>query len=164
TLAGIVLVVALTVNLASLLLARAAEREKEVAVSRALGANVVAVVRAMVVEGTVLGALGGIGGAITGFWGVRLLVALAPLDLPRRETIALDWAIALVVIAVGTLAGLIAACIPAGWATKVSLDSLIATTSVRGAGHAGRMRRMIIVAQVAVSLIMLSAGGLIVRS
>src|SRR4029077_5612686 len=129
-------------------------REKEVAVSRALGANVVAVVRAMVVEGTVLGALGGIGGAIAGFWGVRLLVTLAPLDLPRRETIALDWRIALVVIAVGTVGGFIAASLPAVWATRVSMDSLVAAASVRGAGHAGRMRRMIIVAQVAVSLIM----------
>src|SRR5262249_44434637 len=134
------------------------------AVSRALGANVAAVVRSMVVEGTVLGALGGIGGAITGYWGVKLLVTLAPLNLPRRETIALDWGIALVVIAVGTLSGFIAACIPAGWAAKVSLDSLIATTSVRGAGHAGRMRRVMIVAQVTVSLILLCAGGLIVRS
>jgi predicted permease len=156
--------VALTVNLASLLLARATQREKEVAVSRALGANALAVIRAMVVEGTVLGALGGVGGAITGFWGVKLLVSLAPLELPRRETIALDWRIALVVIAVGTVAGFIAACIPAGWAAKVSLDSLLSAASVRGAGRAGRMRRLMIVAQVAVSLIMLSAGGLIVRS
>jgi putative ABC transport system permease protein len=164
TLAGVVLVVALTINLASLLLARAAEREKEVAVLRALGANVVAVVRAMVVEGTVLGTLGGIGGAITGFWGVKLLVTLAPLELPRRDTITLDWRIAAVVIAVGILAGFIAASIPAGWAAKVSLGSLVSTTTVRGAGRAGRMRRVMIVAQVAVSLIMLSAGGLIVRS
>jgi predicted permease len=163
-LAGIVLVVALTVNLASLLLARAAEREKEVAVSRALGANAVAVVRAMVVEGSVLGMLGGIGGAFAGFWGVRLLVALAPLDLPRRETIALDWTIALVVVAVGTVAGFIAASIPAAWAAKVSLESLVSATSLRGAGRAGRMRRIIVVAQVAVSLVMLSAGGMIVRS
>jgi putative ABC transport system permease protein len=163
-LAGLVLVLALTVNFASLLLARAAEREREVAVSRALGANGIAIVRAMVLEGGVLGLLGGIGGAFAGVWGTRLLVALAPLGLPRKETIVLDWKVASIVIAIGALVGLMAALIPATWASRLSVESLVAATATRGAGRAGRMRRGIIVAQVALSLMMLSAGGLIVRS
>src|SRR5205823_6482736 len=104
--AAVFLLLVLTVNLASLLLARAAEREREFAVSRALGASGPAVVRAILVEGGVLGFVGGVTGALAGIWGTRLLVALGPLDLPRRETIALDWGAAIVVITVAVLLGL----------------------------------------------------------
>jgi putative ABC transport system permease protein len=90
-LAAVFLVLVLTINLSSLLLARAAEREREFAISRALGANGSAVVRAMVIEGGILGLMGGAAGALVGSWGARMLVALAPLDLPRRNEIALDW-------------------------------------------------------------------------
>jgi putative ABC transport system permease protein len=89
--AGAFLVLVLMLNLASLLLARAAQREHEYAVSRALGANGVALMRAMVFEGGWLGLLGGAAGALAAMWGTRVLVALAPLDLPRREAIVVDW-------------------------------------------------------------------------
>src|SRR5690606_29062502 len=104
--AGVFLLLVLAVNLASLLLARAADREREFAVSRALGANGLAVVRAMLLEGGLLGLFGGLLGAAAGMWGTRLIVALAPLDLPRREEIVLDLSIGAVVIAVGGLLGL----------------------------------------------------------
>jgi hypothetical protein len=107
--AAFFLLLILTVNLASLLLARVAERETEFAISRAPGASGHSVVRATLAEGRLLGFLGGVTGALAGIWGTRLLVALGPLDLPRRETIALDWKIALIVIVVGTLLGLSAA-------------------------------------------------------
>ena len=97
--AGIVLVFMLMVNLASVLLARAAQREHEVAVSRALGANTVAIVRSTLLEGGLLGLAGGALGALAAIWGTRALVALAPLDLPRREAIAIDWRIGATVIA-----------------------------------------------------------------
>ena len=91
--AGIVLLVMLMVNLASVLLARAAQREHEVAVSRALGANTVAIVRSTLLEGALLGAAGGALGALAAVWATRALVAVAPLDLPRREALAIDWRI-----------------------------------------------------------------------
>ncbi len=162
-LAAVVLILVLTVNLSSLLLARAAERDREFAVSRALGANGSAVVRATVIEGGVLGLIGGVAGALLGSWGARLLVELAPLDLPRRNEIALEWSAAAVVISVGLALGVIAAVIPAVWALRASLASLLAT-SVRGAGGSQRLRRGIVVAQVALTLILLSAGGLVARS
>ena len=163
-LAGVFLILVLTVNLASLLLARAAEREREFAVSRALGANGVAVVRAIVTEGGLLGFFGGVTGSLAGIWGARMLVELAPLDLPRREAIALDWRVAVIVVGVGVLLGLAAAAAPALWAARVSLASLVGASAVRGAGRSGRMRRSMIVAQVAFSIVLLSAGGLVVRS
>jgi putative ABC transport system permease protein len=158
------LLLVLTVNLASLLLARAAEREREFAVSRALGASGDAVVRAMLIEGGLLGLIGGVAGALAGIWGTRLLIRLGPIDLPRRETIALDWGVAAVVITVGALLGLAAAAAPAAWAARVSLASLISASAVRGGAGSGRMRRGLIVAQVALSLVLLSTGGLVVRS
>jgi putative ABC transport system permease protein len=161
--AALVLILVLTVNLSSLLLARAAEREREFAVSRALGANRTAVVRAMLLEGGILGLSGGLAGALAGAWGARLLVALAPLELPRRHEIALDWRAAAVVISVGLLLGLLAAALPAAWALRASVSPLL-TMGVRGAGGSQPLRRGIVVAQVALTLVLLSAGGLVARS
>ena len=162
--AGLVLVFMLMVNLASVLLARAAQREHEVAVSRALGANTVAIVRSTLFEGSFLGLAGGALGALVAIWGTRALVAVAPLDLPRRNAIAMDWRIAAVVITVGGLLGLLAAMVPAVWSARTSLSSLLASSAVRGGGGHGRLRRGMIVAQVALSLILLSSGALVVRS
>ena len=103
-------------------------------------------------------------GALAAIWGTRTLVALAPLDLPRREAIVVDWSIGAIVIGVGVLLGLIAATAPAMWAARASLSSLLAASAVRGGGGHGRMRRGMVVAQVALSFVLLSTGGLVVRS
>ena len=162
--AGLVLVVMLMVNLASVLLARGAQREHEVAVSRALGANTIAIVRSILLEGGLLGLAGGALGALVAIWGTRALVALAPLDLPRREAIAIDSSIGAGVIAVGALLGALAAAAPAVWAARAPLSSLLAGSAVRGGGGQGRWRRGMIVAQVALSLVLLSSGALVMRS
>jgi putative ABC transport system permease protein len=162
--AGALLALMLMVNLASVLLARAAQREREFAVSRALGASGGAVVRATLIEGGLLGLIGGGAGALVALWGTRALVALAPLDLPRRDAIAVDARIAGAIVGLGLLLGLLAATMPATWAARVSLSSLLASSAVRGGGGHGRMRRGMIVAQVALSLVLLSSAGLVARS
>jgi putative ABC transport system permease protein len=162
--AGALLVLVLVVNLTSVLIARAAQRDHEFAVSRALGANSAAVVRATLLEGALLGCAGGTLATIAAIWGTRALIALAPLDLPRREAVAVDWRIGAVVVALGTLLGLLAAVAPATWAARSSLASLLASSAVRGGGGRGRLRRAMVVAQVALSLMLLSTGALVVRS
>jgi predicted permease len=162
--AGLVLALMLLVNLATVLLARAAQREHEYAVSRALGADSLAVTRATLLEGALLGLAGGAAGALLASWATRALIALAPQDLPRREHIALDGGIALTVIGAAALLGLLAAAAPAAWSARASLQSLLASSAVRGGGGHGRMRRAMIVAQVALSLVLLCSGGLVVRS
>ena len=162
--AGLVLLSMLVLNLASMLLARAAQREHEVAVSRALGANAIAIVRSTLLEGGLLGLVGGTFGALAAIWGTSALVALAPLDLPRREAISTDWGIAATVVAVGGLAAVLAATLPAAWAARTSLSSLLASSAVRGGGAQSRWRRGMVVAQVALSLVLLSSGALVVRS
>src|SRR5262249_3564874 len=156
--AGLVLVLMLMVNLASVLLARAAQREHEVAVSRALGANTIAIVRSTLLEGGLLGLTGGALGALAAIWATKALVALAPLAPPARGAIGLDWRIAATVGGAGGLLGVLAALAPAVWAARTSLSSLLAGSAVRGGGGQGRWRRGMIVAQVALSLVLLSSG------
>jgi putative ABC transport system permease protein len=162
--AGALLALMLTVNLASVLLARAAQREHEFAVSRALGASGGAILRATVLEGGLLGLAGGAAGALAAVWATRALVALAPLDLPRRDTIAVDWTIGVAMIVLGALLGLLAGAAPAVWAARASLASLLASSAVRGGGGHSRMRRALVVTQVAITLVLLGSGGLVVRS
>jgi predicted permease len=161
--AGFLLLV-LGVNLASLLLSRAAAREREVAVSRAVGANQSAITRAIVAEGLFLGVAGGLAGAVAGHWGTRLLVSLAPDDLPRLHALALDWQVGVVVVVVGGVLGIAASLLPAAWASSVSLSSLLASVAMRGAAGVTPMRRVLIATQIAASLVLLSAGALVVRS
>ena len=162
--AGIVLVLVLMVNLSTLLLSRASRREKEFAVSRALGASSSAVAGATLMEGALLGTLGGLTAALAAVWATKGIASLAPLDIPRREFIAMDWPTGILVVAVGTVLGFVAAMAPAIWATRSSLATLLGNTNVRGGGGHGTMRRTMVVLQVALSLVLLSAGGLVVRS
>jgi putative ABC transport system permease protein len=163
-LAALLLVLVLLVNLATLLLVRATQREREFAISRALGADRVALVRATLLEGGVLGLLSGAAAAVAAVWGTRALVALAPLDLPRRDSIGVDWGVAAVVVGTGALLGLLAGAVPAFWAAHSSLPTLLRATAVRGGGGQGRVRRGMVVLQVALALVLLSTGGLVVRS
>ncbi len=156
--AGVFLVLVLMANLATVLLARASTREREFAVARALGASGLALTRPTLLEGGLLGILGGAGGALAAVWGTRALVALAPLELPRRDAIAVDGETVAVVIGVGALLGLFASAVPAAWATRTDLGTLLSHAAVRGGGGRGRMRRGLVVVQVALSLVLLSAG------
>jgi putative ABC transport system permease protein len=161
--AGVTLALMLALNLAALLLVRAAQREREFAITRALGANRLALARAMALEGALLGALGGLGGSLLAIPGVRLLGAVTPLDFPRRHELAVDLEIAAVMVGVGAVMGLLAGCVPAVWASRTRLRTLLGNAAVRGGGRS-RMRRSMVVAQVALSLMLLSAGGLLARS
>jgi putative ABC transport system permease protein len=162
--AGVVLALMLLVNLASVLLARTAQRERELAIARALGAGDAAVARGTVLEGAIFGLAGGAFGVLAAIYATRALVALAPLDLPRRETIVLDLGAATVVVSVGLLLGVCAAVGPALWAARSSLSSLLASSAVRGGGGHSRLRRGMILAQVALSLVLLDSGALVARS
>jgi predicted permease len=161
-LAGAGLLAMLAINLATLLLARAVEREREFAISRALGADRTAVARATLLEGGALGLVGGLGGALLAVWATRALVALCPLDFPRRDSIAVDWGVGTTVVAIGVLLGLLAGAVPAAWAGTTSVATLLGNTAVRGT-H-GRLRRGMVTVQVALSFVLLCAGGLLVRS
>lgn len=162
--AGSFLVLVLAVNLATLLLGRAAQRERELAMARALGANRWTLARAALLEGMLLGVLGAAGGLLVALRGTRALVALAPPDLPRRSEIAVDPSVVAVVLAAGALLGLAAGALPALWAARTRLATALRNAAVRGGGGHGRMRRGMVVVQVALSLVLLCAAGVLVRS
>jgi putative ABC transport system permease protein len=162
--AGIFLILVLAMNLSSLLLARTARREHEFGISRALGANSTAIVRTTMVEGGLLGLVGGTAALVAAIWGTRTLMALAPADLPRVDAVAVDWRVSAVIVGTGVVVGLFGAVGPATWAMRTSLTSLLAASAVRGGRGHNRMRRATVIAQVALSLVLLSAGGLVVRS
>jgi putative ABC transport system permease protein len=117
-----------------------------------------------VLEALMLGVIGGIGGALAATWGTRVLVGMAPADLPRLDNIAFDWNIGLTVVAIGAGIGLLAGLAPALWAVRTDLGTLMGSTRQRGSGGRVRMRRGMVVVQVALSVVLLTAGALVVRS
>ena len=163
---GLVLLVA-CFNVANLLLARAAVREKEIAVRAAMGASRTRLIRQMLTESTMLAVAGAVGGALLGNWVIRGLDQLRPLgDFALRLTFTFDWRVFTYVTAVTLLAGVAAGLAPA---LRFSRTHLNETLREGGRGLIGDTRRhwlrnSLVMAQVAGSLIVLVAAGLLTRS
>jgi putative ABC transport system permease protein len=153
------------VNIANLLLARSSGRMREMAVRAALGAGRRRVIRQLLTESLLLSTIGGIAGVLLAYWGVRALVAMAPAGTPRLDEIGLDpvvlSAAAGLTLITGVLFGLVPALQLSGRAQQAGLRE-----GVRGsAGAVGRrLRRALIVTEVAAAFVLLVGGGLLLRS
>jgi putative ABC transport system permease protein len=165
-LTSLVLLVA-CVNVANLLLVRATLRQKEIAVRAALGAGQGRLMRQLLTESVLLALAGGAAGALLGLWVSRLLETVRlPGDLPFRFDFGFDWRvfgfITLIAGAVGVIVGLI----PAFRASRTNLNDTLREGGRALSAGAGRhrIRNVLVVAQVAVSLLLLVAAGLFVRS
>ena len=161
---GIVLLIACA-NLANLLLARASRRGRELAVRVALGAGYGRVLRYLLAESAVIALVGGALGAILAHWGVKLVAILGPADLPRLDAVHVDART--IAFALGTALTTVALF---GLAPALSVSRSPATDWLR-AGARGtsdrarnRLRRSLVVAEVALSLVLLAGAGLLIRS
>ena len=162
---GLVLLIACA-NLASFLLARASDRKKEVAVRLALGAGRGRLVRKFLTETVVLAGLGGVGGALLATWAVDLLVSFQPpLPVPVSLDLALDAQVLVFTGGVSLLAGILFGLAPALQATKPDLaPTLKGEGGEGGRVRAWNLRNVLVVTQVAFSLVLLIGAGLFLRS
>ena len=153
-------------NVANLMLARAAAREKEVAIRTALGAGRWRLIRQLLTESLLLAMVGGGLGLLLAFWGVDALLAFGPSDLPRVEQISVDGRVLGFSLLASLLAGALFGIVPALQVSRPSLNDTLKDTGGRtSAGVRGRrMRSVLVVLEVAVSLVLMAGAGLMIRS
>jgi putative ABC transport system permease protein len=151
-------------NVANLMLTRASERHQEVAVRAALGASRWRIARQHLVESAVLAGLGGATGLLLTVWAVSGLLALAP-DIPRLDNIHVDATVLLFTVGTTLFAGLLFGMVPAVQALRSDLATWL-RGRVGGGGRrdAKRMRSVLVVTEVALSLVLLIGAGLLIRS
>jgi putative ABC transport system permease protein len=153
------------VNLANLMLSRAAGRAQEMAVRRSLGAARWRIARQMLTESVLLSIIGGGIGVAVAYAGFAALVKLLPPNQPRIHVIAIDWRVLAMAAAASIATGLLFGLMPAIQAATGRSMTLLRGARVTGAGHAGTgTRRTLMLAEVALALILVTGAGLMLRT
>ena len=153
-------------NVANLLLARAAGRQKEIAIRTALGAGRARIIRQLLTESVLLSIVGGAAGLFLAKWGMDLLLKLAPQDLPRMSGVSLDGRALAFTAAITLLTGVIFGLVPALQSSRPNLNETMKDAG-RGSTEGGRrqlVRNSLVVLEVASALMLLVGAGLLIKS
>ena len=153
-------------NVANLLLASAASRQKEMAIRTALGASRFRVMRQLFTESTILALAGGAAGLLVAFWGLTAITKFLPADFPRLTEIQMDWRVLAFTFVASVVTGILFGLAPALQISRPDVQEAIRETG-RGASASLRQRRFrqaLIVAEVALCVVLLAGAGLLFRS
>jgi putative ABC transport system permease protein len=161
---GFLLLIA-TANVANLLLARAAAREREIAVRGALGAGRRRIVAQLVTESVVLALVAGLVGLLIAAWGTQVLLAMAPKSIPRLDEAGMNVPVFLFALGVASLCGIVFGVVPALRASRMPLVETLKDggRGASGAGHR-RVQRLLVVVEIALALMLSVGAGLMIRS
>jgi putative ABC transport system permease protein len=160
---GLVLLIAV-VNVANLALARATVREREMALRLSLGANRERLIRQLLTESVLLSAIGGTLGLVLAAGAIQLLRAFNPGNLPRIAEIRLDGVALIFVLAVSLLTGVLFGLYPALQGARAGLNSTLKESGRSGGTRRQRGRSALVIAEIALSLMLLVGAGLLLRS
>src|SRR6266576_3331969 len=153
-------------NLATMLLARASARERELAIRMALGASPWRLLRQLLTESIALALAGGAAGVLLSVWGLELLKRVGARTIPRLNEVTLDWTVLLVTAVVAIGSGILFGLIPALASAKPELTEALkegGRGSTSGA-RPNRVRNMLVIAEIALALVLLVGAGLLMKS
>ncbi|HZE57366.1 MAG TPA: ABC transporter permease [Chthoniobacterales bacterium] len=161
---GFVLLIACA-NVANLLLARGAARQKEIAVRAAMGASRGRVVRQMLTESILLSAIGGVAGLLLSVWLTDVLLSIVPEGAPRMEQVGIDYRVLAFALGISALTGILFGLVPALQASKLDVTSSLKEGGRTGEGHRRTsVRSLLLIGEVALSLVLLVGAGLLIKS
>lgn len=160
---GLVLLIACA-NIANLLLARAAGREKEMAVRSALGATRGRIVRQILAESMVLSVAGGLAGLVLARWGLTALNKFTPQDVLGSHELTLDFAVFGFTFAVVAFAGLVFGIAPALYSSRQNINETLTRNSRAVTGRSGKVRSALVVMEMAIAVLLVVGAGLMFRS
>jgi putative ABC transport system permease protein len=160
---GCVLLIACA-NVANLLLARATNRRREIALRTALGAERGRVIRQLLTESLLLSMLGGAAGILVATFGTEALIAITPDEIPRITEASIDGRVLLFTFLMASLTGLVMGLIPALQVTRLDLQSVLKEGGRNASGGRATVRNLLVVAEVAIAVVLLVGAGLLLNS